>query len=603
MITAIKNSVADYLGGLWNVLKCSLRTHRWAVNETGYPFCSCCGKRILEWSLDARNGDEEDNFLQKKYYISWLIRILTNIEGVLYFFGFRVLFPFFLLAYVVAELLLLINTTINVDILWFPLWVAMLAMVYGFYGGYIYDIAKGVGQIGAGFVRDWFRIKMVLCAIVSDSVARAISIAVLFGVATVSYLSFIEISNDPDIISIINGEFRKPISMHLLSMYGAALVSTSMSILFIFWELNSGLAARRASLFVVESKVECNRSMPLMTRIAHLSDLHIVGERYGVRMEAGCKAPRGNQVFEQILEKLSELKQGGKVDHVFLTGDVTDSGRTSEWGEFLDMLRKHECIRDCLLFVPGNHDLNIPDRNNPSRSDSFFSRTRAMRQVRLLKAMYEIQGDRVNLLAEDGTIDISLKQYLDLSEVKLTLDAYSSGLAEAGRMSINDIWSNVFPLCALPSDSRGYGVILLDSNSAASVSFTNALGRLSKEQIGKLSGLIRKNNDRTWIVLLHHHLVEVGRGRADIIERAGTLLEDADDLLNVLRAGTTSTTIVMHGHRHIEWFGSLDKKVFIASARSSTLKHSDNQEIELDFQCFELRGTGGNGLLSKFEHN
>ena len=42
-------------------------------------------------------------------------------------------------------------------------------------------------------------------------------------------------------------------------------------------------------------------------RIAHLSDIHTVGERYGFRIESGRSGPRGNERLRQTLARLQEI--------------------------------------------------------------------------------------------------------------------------------------------------------------------------------------------------------------------------------------------------------------------------------------------------------
>ena len=37
-------------------------------------------------------------------------------------------------------------------------------------------------------------------------------------------------------------------------------------------------------------------------RIAHLSDIHVVGERYGFRIESGRSGPRGNDRLQRLLD-------------------------------------------------------------------------------------------------------------------------------------------------------------------------------------------------------------------------------------------------------------------------------------------------------------
>ena len=54
---------------------------------------------------------------------------------------------------------------------------------------------------------------------------------------------------------------------------------------------------------------------------------------------------------------------------VLITGDVTDAGISSEWGEFLEAAGNHPRLAKRMLMLPGNHDLNIVDRANPARLD------------------------------------------------------------------------------------------------------------------------------------------------------------------------------------------------------------------------------------------
>jgi hypothetical protein len=66
-------------------------------------------------------------------------------------------------------------------------------------------------------------------------------------------------------------------------------------------------------------------------RVAHLSDIHVVGERYGFRIEGGRSGPRGNDRLKQALAELDALHAHHPLDIVLITGDVTDAGRSSEW--------------------------------------------------------------------------------------------------------------------------------------------------------------------------------------------------------------------------------------------------------------------------------
>ena len=69
-------------------------------------------------------------------------------------------------------------------------------------------------------------------------------------------------------------------------------------------------------------------------RIAHLSDLHTVGERYGFRIESGRADPRGNERLQRVFARLDAIHAAEPLDAVLVTGDVTDAGRSAEWAEF-----------------------------------------------------------------------------------------------------------------------------------------------------------------------------------------------------------------------------------------------------------------------------
>ena len=76
-------------------------------------------------------------------------------------------------------------------------------------------------------------------------------------------------------------------------------------------------------------------------RIAHLSDIHVVGERYGFRVESGRSGPRGNDRFRQVLAYLDEIHTARRLDAILMTGDLTDAGRSAEWAELFACLTSY----------------------------------------------------------------------------------------------------------------------------------------------------------------------------------------------------------------------------------------------------------------------
>src|SRR5262249_59093894 len=97
-------------------------------------------------------------------------------------------------------------------------------------------------------------------------------------------------------------------------------------------------------------------------RIAHLSDLHVVGERYGFRLESGRSGPRGNERLRRLLTELEVLHTSDPLDIGVVSGDMTDAGRSSERAEFLGAVPRHPRLAERLLIISGNHDPKLIDR-------------------------------------------------------------------------------------------------------------------------------------------------------------------------------------------------------------------------------------------------
>ena len=140
---------------------------------------------------------------------------------------------------------------------------------------------------------------------------------------------------------------------------------------------------------------ECRR-----WRVAHLSDIHVVGERYGFRVESGRSGPQGNEQLARAMAKLDAIHATNPLDLVLITGDITDAGRSAEWAEFFGALAQYprfnqsrslpprqprlECGRPCKpsasrssdesqeTIAPGPHDFCA---SRPSRVPMFASST------------------------------------------------------------------------------------------------------------------------------------------------------------------------------------------------------------------------------------
>jgi len=288
-------------------------------------------------------------------------------------------------------------------------------------------------------------------------------------------------------------------------------------------------------------------------RIAHLSDVHVVGERYGFRIESGRAGPRGNDRLVHAMERLAALHATEPLDLVLISGDMTDAGLSTEWAEFLDIVAAYPDLAERMLILPGNHDVNIVDRANPARLDLPLSPVKTLRKMRALSAIAAIAGDRVHVLGALGeTLGPALADALEPWRREMKDFADAGGMRRSARLA--KLWNDSFPLILPPTREDGLGVALLDSNADANYSFTNALGMISAEQARRLTARLDAYPTTLWIIALHHHLAEYPAPVKAFSERIGTALINGAWFLRVLRP-YAARLVVMHGHRHIDWIG------------------------------------------------
>jgi 3',5'-cyclic AMP phosphodiesterase CpdA len=306
-----------------------------------------------------------------------------------------------------------------------------------------------------------------------------------------------------------------------------------------------------------------------VVRVAHLSDLHVVGERYGYRMEAGTDGPRGNRTIRSALRKLGAIHASAPLDRVLLTGDVTDAGTRAEWAEFIDLLRFCPELRRRLLLIPGNHDVNIIDRGNPGRLDLPWSAGQSLRKLRVVIALDTLAGDRLHVIErEAGRFGLCLKDFLRQGRRPDLLRELAEHGTMRGRREMTRVWEAIFPLVELPPAGGSYGVILLNSNARSHFALTNAIGVVGPAQLKALRLVLRATR-HPWLVLLHHQVVEYPVASISLRERIGLALIDASDLKAVL-APHAHRIIVLHGHRHRDWIG-VSGNLVLCSAPSTSL--------------------------------
>jgi 3',5'-cyclic AMP phosphodiesterase CpdA len=335
-----------------------------------------------------------------------------------------------------------------------------------------------------------------------------------------------------------------------------------------------------------------------IVRVAHLSDLHVVGERYGYRMESGTKGPRGNRCIQRALRRLTAIHAAAPLDRIVMTGDITDAGTRAEWAEFLDLLEGCPEIRARLSFVPGNHDVNIIDRANPGRLDLPWSAGQSLRKLRVVLALEAIQGDRAHVVDHaTGALGPSLRGYLREGDRAELLRSLAKRGSLRGRWEMEKVWDAIFPLVEPPQGENGHGLILLNSNARSHFSLTNAIGAIDPSQLRALQRVLKRAPQQAWLILLHHQIVEHAAASMSLRERLGLALVNAPDLLAVI-APHAPRTVVLHGHRHRDWIGVCGE-VVVCSAPSSTLGTDAASGYRGSFHVHELAfGAGGEVRLT-----
>ena len=308
-------------------------------------------------------------------------------------------------------------------------------------------------------------------------------------------------------------------------------------------------------------------------RVAHLSDVHAVGERYGFRIESGRSGPRGNERLMRVLDRLEAIHAEQPLDLVLITGDITDAGRSAEWAEFLALLATHPQLAQLTFMLPGNHDVNIVDRANPARLELPTSPGRRLRQMRALSAIAAVQGDKVRVIdPSTGRIGDTLSSALASNrEVIATFANVGTLRLSAG---LGRLWADMFPMVLPPDTEDGLGVVLLNSAAETHFSFTNALGLIPAQQARGLAAAVAQFPNARWIVALHHHLVEYPKPAAAFSERIGTALVNGSWFVRQLwQLG--DKVVTMHGHRHIDWIGECGR-LRIVSAPSAVMEATED---------------------------
>jgi hypothetical protein len=329
-------------------------------------------------------------------------------------------------------------------------------------------------------------------------------------------------------------------------------------------------------------------------RVAHLSDIHIVGERYGFRIESGRGGPRGNERLRGVMARLEAEHAARPLDLILITGDMTDAGRSGEWAEFFDILAGHPDLTGRTLILPGNHDVNVVDRANPARLDLPFSPAKTLRKMRALSALAAFGADRLRV-----TIPGAAEPHLTLAAALAPRRQAIETFADQGGLRLSNrlarFWDELFPLILPPEGDDGLGVAILNSNADTNFSFTNALGMISAGQATRLTAAFDDYPKARWIVGLHHHLIEYPMPVAKFSERIGTALVNGSWFQRVLKP-YAERIVVMHGHRHVDWIGACGK-LKIVSAPSPVMA-ADSKPTHFYIHALGPGSHGGLALMA-----
>jgi hypothetical protein len=330
-------------------------------------------------------------------------------------------------------------------------------------------------------------------------------------------------------------------------------------------------------------------------RVVHLSDIHVVGERYGFRIESGRSGPRGNDRLRRLLDQLETLDAEKPFDVVLITGDMTDAGISSEWSEVLDALAAHPSLARRVLMLPGNHDLNIVDRSNPARMDLPTSPDRRLRQLRTLSAMNAVHGDRVRVVDRvKQRLGVTLAEFL--KPHRTAIARFADVARPVLSKEIPELWANAFPMIVPPDGEAGLGIILLNSNADTHFSFTNALGMVSAEQMRAFDLACAQYPRAAWIVALHHHLMEYPWAAKQLSMRIGTALINGNWFVRSLKP-LTGRAVLMHGHRHVDWIGEC-AGLPIVSAPSPVMEVTDDKDTAFYIHTLAIDDDGRLNLLT-----
>ena len=288
-----------------------------------------------------------------------------------------------------------------------------------------------------------------------------------------------------------------------------------------------------------------------MFRLAHVTDPHFRGFE-GLRLGAlagkrvvglaNLVLNRGRRHKGPLLTALGEDLRAQTVDHVAVTGDLSNISLEGEWREALRWLEKYEERTEAATVIPGNHDAYVADVVRAGTFERLF-------------AVYQTS---------------------DVARLPATGDDQRAR----------------YPFVRF----RG-PLALIGVNSCLATGDLGAWGEVGAEQLARLEGLLRHAEvaRRLRVVLIHH---------PPVMHKGGEHrnLRDRDALAGVLaRAGAE---LVLHGHDHRDerasLAGPLGTTVTIVGAGSAS--YAGGPERRARYNIYEIDDDGLITLVTR-AHN
>jgi 3',5'-cyclic AMP phosphodiesterase CpdA len=233
-----------------------------------------------------------------------------------------------------------------------------------------------------------------------------------------------------------------------------------------------------------------------MYKIGHISDIHILEldnpkpwEFLNKRFLGGINVLMNrsdDHSIEVVREALSHL-DGEDIDHVAISGDVTNLAFDSEFRAVADIIGELRDATGRVSIVPGNHDYYTREAAESRRFERHFA------------------------------------AYLDSD-----LPSYQ---LETG-----------YPFCKFLNDD----IALVGLNSGIPTPWLFATGEVRQDELRAAEALLEdpELRDRFTIVMVHHHLVPFEHSRVEYTRR----MVNAEQVLQVMREQCVD--LVMHGHNH-----------------------------------------------------